>query len=270
MNNMTNAFISILVAATVCAGCSQGSREEAIDRASQAAKALNGKADDTPDVVKEQIRKEKERQNTQWTIENVTAHPIEACNAKIAELDGKIEKAKIAYNRALSARAAAQTAKDAADADASKYAAFLDAARPVYKAAKESGKWPITVNGYSLSEEAAEEKILAAIKKGGEAKAKGEKASAQIAAMDRRMKEVKRIREDLSSQREKVLEYSENIRSGQLQSEINGLVGVLNDGGVNMSDIEAINATQGVDTSDDVFTPAQSSADKALLDDFLK
>ncbi|MDR9829246.1 hypothetical protein RCJ22_27020, partial [Vibrio sp. FNV 38] len=129
-----------------------------------------------------------------------------ACNAKIEELEGKIEKAKIAYNGALSARAAAQTAKDAADADASKYAAFLDAARPVYKAAKESGKWPITVNGYSLGEEAAEEKILAAIKKSGEAKAKGEKASAQIASMGRRMKEVKRIREDLTSQREKVLE----------------------------------------------------------------
>lgn len=270
MNSTTQAFLTIIVATTVCGGCSQGSREEAIDRATQAAKALNGKADDTPDVVKEQIRKEKERQNSQWTIENVSAHPIEACNAKVEELDGKIEKAKIAYNRALSAQAAAQTAKETADAEVAKYSVFLEAARPAYKAAKESGKWPIEVNGYSLGEEVAEEKILIAIKKSGEAKAKGEKASAQIASMGRRMKEVKRIREDLTSQREKVLEYRENIRSGQLQSEINGLVGVLNDGGVKMSDIEAINATQGVDASDDLFTPSQSSADKALLDDFLK
>ena len=56
----------------------------------------------------------------------------------------------------------------------------------------------------------------------------------------------------------------------QLQSEIKGLVGVLNEGGVKMSDIEAVNATQGIDVSDDVFQPSQNSADKALLDDFLK
>ena len=270
MNNTTSALLSILLATAVGAGCSQSSRDEAIDRATQAAKALNGKADNTPDVVKEQIKKEKERQNSQWTIENVSAHPIEACNAKLEELDGKIEKAKVAYNRALSAQASAWTAKGAAEAEVAKYTAFLEAARPAYKAAKEDGKWPITVNGYSLGEEAAEEKILVALKKVGEFKAKVEKASAQIDAMGRRMKEVKQTTDELNDRRDKVLEYRENIRSGQLQSEIKGLVGVLNEGGVKMSDIEAVNATQGIDVSDDVFQPSQNSADKALLDDFLK
>ena len=270
MNSMTNVFLLILVSCAICTGCSQGAREDAIDRASQAAKALNGKVDDTPDVVKEQIRKEKERQNSQWTIENVSAHPIEACNAKIEELDGKIEKAIIAYNRALSAQVAAQTARNTADSEVAKFTAFLDAARPAYKSAKESGKWPIKVNGYSLGEEAANEKILVALKKVEEFKAKAEKATIQIVAMGKRMKEAKATAEGLQNQREKVLEYRENIRSGQLQSEINGLVGVLNDGGVKMSDIEAINTTQGVDASDDVFTPSQSAADKALLDDFMK
>lgn len=112
MNNMSKAILSMFAIATVCVGCSQGSRDEAIDRATQAAKALNGKADNTPDVVKEQIRKEKERQNSTWTIENVTAHPLEACNAKLEEIEEKINKANIAYNSALSKQAAAKTKKN--------------------------------------------------------------------------------------------------------------------------------------------------------------
>lgn len=84
------------------------------------------------------------------------------------------------------------------------------------------------------------------------------------------MRDVKKIMEDLKNQRETVLEYRENIRSGQLQTEIKGLVGVLNDGGVQMSDLEAINNTQGVDISDDVFQMSQSAEEKAMLDDFLR
>lgn len=270
MNYTSTSIAALLIAATIGAGCSQGSREEAIDRVTDAAKTLNGKADKTPDVVKEQIKKEKERQNSQWTIENVTAHPIEACNAKIEEIDAKIAKAEVAFNRAVSEKASAENAKSIAEADATKYGEFLEKARPAYKAAKESGKWPITVNGYKLGEEAAEDKILAALKKGEEARARSEKAATKIANMEQRRKEVKRIIADLKDQREKVLEYRENIRSGQLQNEIKGLVGVLNDGGVRMTDLEAVNSTQGIDTSDDVFTPSQSAADKAALENFLK
>ena len=270
MNNMSKAILSMFAIATVCVGCSQGSRDEAIDRATQAAKALNGKADNTPDVVKEQIRKEKERQNSTWTIENVTAHPLEACNAKLEEIEEKINKANIAYNSALSKQAAAKTKKKYADAEVEKFTAFLNSVRPAYKVAKENGTWPIEVNGYKLNEETAEEKILIALKKVNEFKTKGEKASAEIANMSNRMRDVKKIMEDLKNQRETVLEYRENIRSGQLQTEIKGLVGVLNDGGVQMSDLEAINNTQGVDISDDVFQMSQSAEEKAMLDDFLR
>lgn len=151
-----------------------------------------------------------------------------------------------------------------------KFTAFLNSVRPAYKVAKENGTWPIEVNGYKLNEETAEEKILIALKKVNEFKTKGEKASAEIANMSNRMRDVKKIMEDLKNQRETVLEYRENIRSGQLQTEIKGLVGVLNDGGVQMSDLEAINNTQGVDISDDVFQMSQSAEEKAMLDDFLR
>lgn len=269
MNYTKTTIAALTLALGLGAGCSQGSREEAIDRVTEAAKTLNGKADKTPDIVKEQIKKEKERQNSQWTIENVTAHPVEACNAKIEEIEAKLSKAEVAFNRALSEKASAENAKSAADADAALYGEFLDKARPAYKTAKESGKWPIKVNGYSLGEEAAEDKILAALKKVEESKAKSERAAAKIANMDQRRKDVKRIIANLKDQREKVLEYRENIRSGQLQSEINGLVNVLNDGSVRISDLEAVNSTQGIDTSNDVFTPSQSAADRAALDKFL-
>lgn len=270
MNYITTIIAAIAIASALCTGCSQGSRDEAINRTAKAAKELNGRIDNTPDVVKEQIEKENERQNSEWTIENVTEHPIEACNAKIDEIDAKIQKAEIAYNRALSAQAAARTTKKASEGEFAKYGDFLEKARSAYKAAKESGKWPIIVNGFSLGEEAAEEKIIVALKKSKEAKTKCEKAESEIVSMAHRMKEIKRISDDLKEQRDKVIEYRENIRSGQLQSEIKGLVGVLNDGGVKLADIEAVNTTQGIDASEDVFGPSQSVEDKNALDEFLK
>lgn len=58
------------------AGCSKESRDETIDRLCKAGKALNGevRSDDkkhaTPNIVYDQQRKERVRQNTKWTAEN--------------------------------------------------------------------------------------------------------------------------------------------------------------------------------------------------------
>ena len=269
MNSTRPMIIAVSLAAALCAGCSQESRDEAIDRATRAAKELNGRVDVTPDIVKAQQKRERERQNSQWTIENVSEHPIEACNAKIEEIDGKIKAAQIAYHRALSAKIASEESSRLANADVEKYGEFLRLVRPAYKAAKGNGTWPIVVNSYTLNEESAKERILTAIKKRDAAKAKGEKSSSNIVVMTQRMKDIRRIESNLKEQREKVQNYLENIRSGQLQSEIKGLVGVLNDGNVKMSDLEAVNTTQGIDSSDDIYSPSQNDADKKLLDNFM-
>ena len=78
----TILMLSGIVAAFLAfiSGCSQGSRDDAIQRTTRAAVALNGGAPDgTPDVVREQRERERNRQNTQWTPENQAKHPVEYC-----------------------------------------------------------------------------------------------------------------------------------------------------------------------------------------------
>ena len=67
------ALIAAGVFALLTYGCSREGRDEAVNRMGKAAKALNGEVRPndqkhaTPNIVAEQQRKERIRQNTKWT-----------------------------------------------------------------------------------------------------------------------------------------------------------------------------------------------------------
>ena len=94
MKILTLVGVAAVVGIACYVGCSKESRDEAINRLGKAGKALNGEVypDDADNgvanIVREQQRKERIRQNTTWTAENIARHPKEYCQAQLETLNG--------------------------------------------------------------------------------------------------------------------------------------------------------------------------------------
>lgn len=71
-------------AAIYANGCSRSDQEAVGERVREAGDALLGNPEGEgrePKIVREQMRKERIRQETKWTPENQARHPIEYCQA---------------------------------------------------------------------------------------------------------------------------------------------------------------------------------------------
>lgn len=266
----TTLPIFFLCATAVCvlSSCSQSSREEAIDRVSDAAKTLNGNPDATPDIVKAQQKKDRERQNSQWTTENTTRHPVEACNAKLDEIEASEQKAMVHYNKALSMKLASERAKRAAESEVKKFSEFLSSAKSLWTAASTAGKWPVELNGYPFSQDELKSKMTEALKKKASAEQRVKDESTKVMQADAALKQIQATRKRLGEDKERVLAIKRNVELGAFQNDLDGFAKALN-GGVSLDDLEAVGQTTGAVLSPDVFTPSESTEDAAMLDAFL-
>ena len=86
-------------------GCSKEARDEAMNRIGKAGKALNGevrpddKEHETPNIVAEQQRKERIRQNTKWTPENQAKFPVEYCQAMLEQVDKDAKQYEVVMHK---------------------------------------------------------------------------------------------------------------------------------------------------------------------------
>ena len=119
----------------------------------------------TPRIVREQQRKERVRQNTEWTPENQALHPIEYCQAQLDKLAEHASKLDVQAHKYAVAKNQATRAVSDAEAQLADIAKFLEEAKRAYREAAAAGKWPVTIRGFALSKEKAEEKIVAAAEK---------------------------------------------------------------------------------------------------------
>ena len=158
MIRLTCGLLAIVgLVALYLLGCSREERDEAMNRMGKAAKALNGEVRPndqkhaTPNIVAEQQRKERIRQNTKWTAENQALHPIEYCQAQLEEIDRysrqlEVSKHKLLTNQNTTRRKLAEN-----EAQIKSISAFLDSAKKVYREAEDKNQWPMVLNGFSLS-----------------------------------------------------------------------------------------------------------------------
>lgn len=164
---MRNITIALFLALAIC-GCSEDSREEAAERLATAGKALTGEVRSdgkTPKVVADQQLKERKRQDTEWTPENQALHPIEYCQAQLETLAENAKRLDVqAHKYAVAKNQALRTISDA-EAQLASVAQFLDEAKRAYRESETSGKWPVTIRGFALSKEKAQEKIVEAAEK---------------------------------------------------------------------------------------------------------
>ena len=138
-------------------------REAMLDGVAKLGESSDGEK--APRIVREQQRKERKRQDTEWTPENQALHPVEYCQAQLETLAENAKRLDVqAHKYAVAKNQALRTISDA-EAQIAGVAQFLDEAKRAYREAEASGKWPVTIRGFALSKEKAQEKIVAAAEK---------------------------------------------------------------------------------------------------------
>lgn len=160
--------IVLMVLILSMSGCSEDNREEAAERLATAGKALVGDvrtASSVPRIVREQQRKERKRQDTEWTPENQALHPIEYCQAQLETLSEYADQLSVQAHKCAVAKNQALRGISDAEAEIACVAQFLEDAKQAYREAESSGKWPVTIRGFALPREKAQEKIVAAAEK---------------------------------------------------------------------------------------------------------
>ena len=158
--------ILILVSIGSCLFLSREKRAEMMDRVDGAARALNGTEERAvPKVVAEQRRKEQIRQNNTWTAENQALHPIEYCQAQIEEVGKLSQKLQVQLHKLTTTKSATKRQIEDAEGQLKSVTAFLAAAKAEYRKADATNQWPMTVNGFRLSQSLAKERIVEAANK---------------------------------------------------------------------------------------------------------
>jgi len=212
--------------------------------------AAFGRDDEKPRIVREAERRERERQNTQWTPENIRANPALFLQDMIAASDAlknKIEAQDIAIAR---------------------YTKFLNEAKKQYKAAKENGNaFPVNVNGFELSEEELSEKVADALERIELSKKSRATNSVVVKKVEIRQGVLKTKSRELRSIRRKLVLQLEQVKMNEALGEIDSfteVLGVLKDMSLEISEDPAKLSL------DDITEEDPDKARKQSAEDFLE
>jgi hypothetical protein len=217
---MKTSSLTIIAASAVLLslGCSRESREETIDNVASAARALNGGDSDerTPDIVRKQQEAERKRQNSEWTAENQAKHPIEYCQAQLKAVDEMAKKLEVEQHK-LNTTRAEQNRKVSENADIiKKMSEQLSTLKASYREAEASGTWPITFNGFQLSQQKTKEFIVQTGEKLKAAQEQAPKIQNLLSRIERRLGEIQKEQINLVQTRDKINMTLSNLQTKQV------------------------------------------------------
>ena len=249
-------FISLVllvcIVFVVLGGCSREERSDAIERVSSAAKKINGddksaeKEHETPLLVQEQQRKERIRQNTEWTTENQRLHPIEYCQAQLTELDKYGEKLEVSAHTLAVELNKVRRNMGNDSVQLKQLREFLVTAKKAYLEADAAGRWPVNINGFALTQENAKLKIVEAARKIKELEAGVNMPKNQEAMLQKKLENVQAEQLRVVKLREKVQRTINDIRTQRVIDGNNSIAEALN----------AINDSIGALSSSDDAAPS--------------
>lgn len=264
-NEMKQLYIIVCVAAVagiaLVSGCSKEDRDEAMNRLSKAGKALNGevrpddKEHETPNVVAEQQRKERIRQNTKWTPENQAKFPVEYCQAMLEQVDKDAKQYEIIMHKCLTAKSAASRKISEDAAQLKTLETFLSNAKTAYRAADAENNWPAMVNGFALSKEKLQEKIVDASDKIKAINSRQTLQTSNLTKLDRKVARVAEEQKKLMQTKESLQRTLDNLHLKDVIDSEDGI----------SSSVAAINDALGAlgNGEDDISLDDLSTPDKA-------
>lgn len=187
-------------------GCSRESRDDAITRVSDAARALNGDPEEprTPDIVRKQQAAEKKRQDTEWTAENQAKHPIEYCQAQLKQVDDMAQRLETEVHKLNVLRAGQDRKAKENDATAAKMEKQLAELKTAYRHAEAAGSWPMVYNEFQLSQQKAQKFIVETNARLTAAREQTAPIKNVLARIDRRLAEIQKEQVTLVRTKEKL------------------------------------------------------------------
>lgn len=255
----------------ILSGCSKEARDEVIERTTKAAKELNGSEktskdkdeDKTPDIVAEQQRRERVRQNTQWTAENQALHPVEYCQAQLEEVAKYARRLEVQAHQVAVAQSAAKRKISEDEGQVTSLTKFLDQAKNAYRDADMTNKWPMTLNGYQIGKEKAQQTIV-------ETYQRLQTSSNNIAVqknnqrkLDTKLRQITQEQKNLVVLREKIQAAIADIQMKKLVDGEKGIGDALN--AINDS-MNALAEDSGEPTLDELIAPTPEAARQEAFD----
>lgn len=209
----------------------QEQRDEAISRIAKAGRALNGEVspDDVehgvPNIVREQQRKERIRQNTTWTAENRQKEPVLFLKAQLEEVDKLEEKLSVQLVELNTKKAEISRKLKVTKANSEKAKAFLDVAKKVYREAAATNAWPAKVNGFSFSQPTLKTRIVEAASRYEQSAPLAAKLTEGSATLQRKIELVQSKQRETIELRSKIETAIEMVK---LDKTIKGIDGIDN------------------------------------------
>ena len=267
---MKKLIVAVAIAAVgsfaLLNGCSQEDRDEAMNRIGKAGRALNGevrpndKDNGIPNIVAEQQRRELVRQNTEWTPENQALHPIEYCQAQLEEIAKISSQLEVQAHKYAVAKSQVQRTIGNAEAQAANFEKFIADGKKAYREAEAGGMWPAQFNGYSLSREKLQEKLVEAARRVKPLRESAAKNKAILASLNRKCSLVSKRQRETVELRERLNITISDLKLKKLDEGSEGLKDTLN--GLNDA-LSSLGADASDPSLDDLAAPDAASATQA-------
>lgn len=231
---MRTMICLVILLSIAIVGCSRDSREEAIDRVSEAVRVLNGdstsptKEHEIPLLVQEQQRQERIRKNTEWTPENQRLYPEEYCQAQLVVLDDYAERLGVTEHTILVELNKRQRTKSKESSEVKQLNEFLVAAKKAYLEAEAADSWPVKINGFALTREMAKRKIVEAARRIRELDGGVTQADNHEAKLRQKLVKIQEEQQRVVRLRDKVQSTINDIRTRKVIDGSNELVASLN------------------------------------------
>ena len=246
-------------------GCSEGTRNEMVERIKHAGHALRGESGngETPRIVKEQQRKERIRQNTTWTKENQALHPIEYCQAQLEELNRYAAQLEVTAHEVAVGKSATMREINDAEMLAEQLSAFVADAKQKYKECEAAGADKIALGGFSLTLGRAREKMVDAARRIPVLKAKVGTKKKLLVKLDKKGDLVMKEQKRLVSIRERIENTISDLKLKKVIEGEKSVTDALNAINDSMADL-------GVDYDDPTIEEIVQPAESANIDEEFK
>lgn len=253
---------AIVVVVIICL-MSKESRDEALNRVDNAARALNGTENEqVPQIVKEQQRKERVRQNSTWTPENQKLHPLEYCQAQLEEVTKLSKQQDVQMHQYLTVKSDLGRRMSDAETQIASLSNFLTEAKAAYRKADATNSWPMVFNGFSLSKEKAQEKIVEAANRLPVLRQTVATFKANLGKLERKIDAATVEQRKLVSVRENLQMTITNIKTQKIIAGEQGISDAIN--ALNAS-IEALNPDVSDVALNDLMVPDKAEARQAAF-----
>ena len=217
----------------------------------------------TPRIVREQQRKERIRQDMEWTTENQTLHPIEYCQAQLEKLSENASRLDVQAHKYAVAKNQAQRVIADSEAQLTDIAQFLKEAKSAYREADAAGKWPVTIRGFALSKEKAQEKIVAAAEKRPTLQSAIARNRVLLATLEKKAARVAEEQKNIIKTKERIQMVLNDLNLKKVVEGDDSITDVLN--AINDS-LGALGTNYEDPSIDDMLVPDKSSTIKVSFD----